>query len=70
MSRPSDRTCYPAADAPPTTDLVAHCQVCGVQWAVQDSKRGDAKGCSFCDAPENAITIVSEAPDYGGLVIR
>ena len=47
------------------TELVAHCQVCGVQWVVQSPNRDDAKGCGFCDAPAKAITVVSEKPGYG-----
>ena len=48
------------------TELVAHCQVCGCQWVVQSPNRDDAKGCSFCDAPARAITVVSEKAGYGG----
>jgi len=49
--------------------MVAHCQCCGVQWQVVDPNMGDAKGCTFCGAPEEAITVVSEAPGTGGAVI-
>lgn len=62
------RTCYPADEAPAVTEEVCHCQVCGVQWASRGP--ADTKGCSFCDAPEEAVTVVSEAPDYGGRVKR
>lgn len=48
------------------TELVAHCQVCGVQWEVKSPDRADAKGCSFCNAPARAITVVSEKAGYGG----
>lgn len=51
------------------TEMVAHCQVCHTQWQVKDANLGDAKGCAFCGAPEKAITVVSEAPGYGGAVI-
>ena len=51
------------------TELVAHCQVCGVQWVVQSPDRADAKGCSFCDAPAKAITVVSEKAGYEGRVV-
>jgi len=51
------------------TEMVAHCQCCGVQWQVVDPNMGDAKGCTFCGAPEEAITVVSEAPGTGGAVI-
>lgn len=62
---------YASDDAPTLTDLVAICQVCHVQWAVQaGGDHADAKGCSFCDAPANAITIISEAPDFSGQVVR
>jgi len=37
------------------TELVAHCQVCGVQWEVKSDDRTDAQGCGFCNAPANAI---------------
>jgi hypothetical protein len=47
------------------TELVAHCQVCGVQWEVKSPNRDDAEGCSFCDAPKRAITVVSEKAGYG-----
>ena len=47
------------------TELVAHCQVCGVQWEVKSPNRDDARGCSFCDAPKRAITVVSEKAGYG-----
>ena len=58
----------PAASAPGVTDKVCHCQVCGVEWA----SRGDAdqEGCSFCNAPAIAITVVSEAPDSSGEIVR
>ena len=47
------------------TELVAHCQVCGVQWEVKSDDRTDAQGCGFCNAPANAITVVSEKAGYG-----
>ena len=50
------------------TELVAHCQVCGCQWVVQSPNRDDAQGCSFCDAPAKAITVVSEKAGYEGRV--
>lgn len=56
----------PSASAPVVTDLVAHCKVCGAQWQVKSNKGEDAEGCAFCDAPAEAIYIVSEAPGYGG----
>lgn len=52
------------------THLVAHCQVCGVQWQVKSPNRDDAKGCSFCGAGAKAITVVSEAPGYEGRLAR
>jgi rubrerythrin len=65
---PSDRTCFPAADAPTVTGKVCICQVCGTQWAMRGES--DDKGCSFCNAPASAITVVSEEPDYGGGLVR
>jgi len=50
----------PAATAPEVTDKVAHCAVCGVQWQIQSPTNADAKGCSFCNASEEAITIEFE----------
>ncbi len=59
----------PSATAGTPTYLVAVCQVCGVQWQVRSESGADAKGCAFCGAPEEAITIVSEAPDSSGAVV-
>lgn len=69
MSYPTDIH-GPAGTGGTPTYEVALCQVCGCQWQVQSSKREDAKGCKFCDAPESAITIISEAPNYSGAIIR
>lgn len=60
----------PSASAPAVTNKVAHCKLCGVQWQVRSQNGEDAKGCAFCGAPESAITIVSEAPDYSGAIIN
>ena len=60
----------PSTTAGTPTNEVAVCQVCGCQWQVKSSKREDAMGCAFCGAPESAITIISEAPDFGGAIIR
>ena len=51
------------------TDMVGKCAVCHGQWQIKDPGLGDAKGCAFCGAPEEAITVVSEAPGMGGAVI-
>ena len=66
----SEQMPWPAATAPFVTEQVAHCQVCGVQWQVRSDSGADTKGCSFCDAPASAITIVSEAATYGGEIVR
>lgn len=66
---PSDRTCFPADDAPAVTNKIAICQVCGVQWQVKSPSLDDAKGCSFCDAPEDAIAVVSEKPTFGPAMV-
>lgn len=66
---PSDRTCFPADEAPTVTHEYARCQVCNTQWQIRSGNRDDAQGCSFCDAPKEAITVISEAPDYGGQVV-
>ena len=51
----------PAATARQTTELYAECQVCHQQWQVWGDPPTNTKGCSFCDAPEDAILIHSEA---------
>lgn len=64
-------TSYPTdvhgAVAPSVTNKVARCKVCGTQWQIQSEATPptDAQGCPFCDAPAEAIIIMSEAPDYG-----
>lgn len=60
----------PSATAGTPTYKVAHCQVCKCQWAVRSEAGSDAMACAFCGAPESAITIVSEAPDYSGAIIN
>ena len=60
----------PADQARAVTHLYAKCQVCGVTWVIRSPNRDDAKGCSFCDAPEEAITVISEHPDYSGRLAR
>jgi len=51
------------------TEMVAHCQCCGVQWQVVDPNFGDARSCPWCGAGERAVTVVSEAPsDYGAVI--
>lgn len=60
----------PSATARKQTDRVAHCKVCGVQWQVRSESGEDARTCAFCGAPKSAITIESEAPSYGGAIIR
>lgn len=57
----------PSSSAPRTTELVARCQVCGVQWQVWGDPPTNTKGCAFCGAPEKAITVISEAARSGGL---
>jgi hypothetical protein len=60
MANENTRMLSPAASAPSVTDKVAKCAVCGVEWQVKSPNHDDAKGCSFCDAPESAITISYE----------
>ncbi len=62
----------PAASARPQSNKVARCTVCGCQWQILslDESPADAQGCAFCDAPEKAITIISEAPGYEGYPIN
>jgi len=68
MATYSTTVCTAADNAPSVTHLVARCAVCGVSWQVRSENGDDAKGCSFCDAPEEAISITSEQPGYGGAV--
>lgn len=69
MTPASMRIYGPSASAPKVTNEVARCRVCGAQWQVKSDKREDAQGCAFCGAPAEAITIESEAPDFGGAII-
>ncbi len=64
MADYSTTTHGPAATAPSVTNLVAKCAVCGCQWQVRSPNRDDARACGFCGAPESAISIISERPDY------
>ena len=52
----------PTTTAPTVSGKVAVCAVCGTQWQLQSTQPpyDDARGCSFCDAPQDAITIVNE----------
>jgi hypothetical protein len=50
----------PAATAPNVTGKYAVCEVCGTSWQIQSPNLDDARGCSFCDAPKEAITIHDE----------
>ena len=59
----------PADQARTQTNEVAHCQVCGTEWQVRSGNRDDAQGCSLCDAPASAVTVVSEAPGYEGELV-
>lgn len=61
----------PAATAPAVTHKYARCTVCGIEWQIQSdqSPPADGQGCGFCDAPSNAIVIISEGPSYGGAII-
>ncbi len=69
MATYSTRICTPAATAPAVTNEYARCQVCGAQWQIKSGNQDDAQGCSFCDAPKEAVTVINEAPDYSGAVI-
>ena len=53
------------------TELVAHCNVCHTEWQIRSfaSPPEDSKGCSFCGAAADAISVISEAKDYGGEVV-
>lgn len=69
MATYSTRICADESTKPQVTELVALCQVCHVQWAIRSGQSADAEGCTFCGAPADAVTIVSEAPDYSGQVV-
>jgi len=45
---------------PSVTEMVAHCSVCGARWQVMSPNYDDARGCSFCDSPKEAITLEHE----------
>jgi len=64
MATYSTTMCTPADEAPEVTYQVAKCTVCHVSWQVQSPNGDDTKGCSFCGAPEDAITVISEALTY------
>jgi hypothetical protein len=66
----STRVHGPADEAPGVTERFAHCQVCGAEWQIRSETEADAEGCSFCDAPAGAVTVLSERPDYGGVRVR
>ena len=55
----------PADSAPTVSERFAVCQVCHCQWQIQSTTPpyDDAKGCAFCDAPADAITIINERSD-------
>jgi hypothetical protein len=55
----------PSSAAREQTNEYARCQVCGVQWQIKDTKRSDAQACAFCGAGAEAITVISEAPQFG-----
>ena len=58
------------ANAPSVTNLVARCRSCGVGWQVRSENGDDTRGCTFCGAGEDAITVMSEAPNRYGEVVR
>lgn len=69
MAEYSTRVHGPASAAPTVTHLVARCKVCGSQWQVRSGNSDDARGCQLCDAPKEAITLISERPTYGGATL-
>ena len=60
----------PSSAARTQTELVAHCQVCGTTWQIRSPNLDDSKGCSFCNGPASAVTIVSESPRYHNQIIN
>jgi hypothetical protein len=69
MATYSTDICAPADEAPATMDKVARCKVCGVEWAVKSPTGADTKGCAFCGAGEDAVTVSSETPTYRSNVV-
>lgn len=67
MADYTTRTHTPADKAPTVTNVVCKCQVCGSEWQHWGQNN---KGCGFCGAPANAITKISEAPGYGGMLVK
>ena len=59
----------PADSAPSVSNIVAHCNVCGVTWAVGGDFDTSTRGCAFCDAPAEALTYTSEAATGYGLIV-
>lgn len=68
MATYSTTICTDDDDAPQVTERVCTCQACGWRWV----SRGPAseEGCPECGCPATAVTVVSEAADYGGVVVR
>jgi hypothetical protein len=60
----------PSDGAPAVTSLYARCKVCGTQWQVWGDPPTNTEGCAFCDAPAEAITVLSERQVFDGLVVR
>jgi len=62
----------PGEQAPNVTNEVALCSVCHTQWQVRSFARTDALMCPFCGTGSEygGISIISEAPEYGGAVIN
>lgn len=58
--------CGPSSTAGTVSEMVGYCKVCHTQWQIQsmDDVPADAQGCSFCDAPADAILIQYERADY------
>jgi hypothetical protein len=59
----------PADRAPAVSNIVAHCNVCGVEWAVRGDFNNSARGCAFCDAPPEAISYEMEPVEGAGLIV-
>lgn len=60
----------PADEARAVTNRYCRCKVCGVVWVVRSPDGADERGCSFCDAPREAITVISEHPSRSGRLVR
>jgi hypothetical protein len=68
MSGESTKIHGPADSAPSVSNIIAHCKVCGVEWAVSGDFNNNVRGCAFCDAPAEALSYTQEERTGLGLI--